>query len=106
EQGRRARLRRPESEDLGRERVARLRGSEVDRSTKRVQTVEVERAEARCRVALLELAGRHLLGVEVHHVTRVDLDRGLGRVVPLEVELVATDPMLAHAGVGAHLRTA
>src|SRR5437773_2700579 len=55
--------------------------------------------------------GRHAHGSakrrdgDVHDVAGVDLDHGRQRVVPLVVELVASDLVFTHSGSDAHLRT-
>src|SRR5207249_4509077 len=92
-------------EDLDLECVPRFGAVNVDRPAQRIQPVEVELAQLGGRVALLDLARRHLLGVEVDDVARRDLHRRFQRVVPLVVELVATDPVLLYPRPNAHLRT-
>src|SRR5437762_2366578 len=92
-------------DDLHLERVAGFGPADVDRAAQRVEAVKVEGAELRGRVALLELARCHLLGVEVDDVAWVDLHHRRQRVVPLVVELVAPDLVLANSGSNAHLRT-
>src|SRR5207244_11337258 len=57
------------------------------------------------RVARLELSGGHLVSGEVDDVAGVELDHGWQRVVPLVVELVASDLVFTHSGSDAHLRT-
>src|SRR6266849_6290789 len=95
-----------ELQDLDLECVARLSAADVDRPAQRVEAVEVERPELRGRVALLQLSGRDLFGVEVDHVSGVDLHGRRKRVVPLEVELVPPDAVLFDPRPDAHFRAA
>src|SRR5439155_26635869 len=94
-----------ELQDLDLQRVSRFSSPHIDRAAEWVEAVEVEGAELGRRVALLELSGGDLFSVEVDDVAGVDLDHRRQRVVPLVVELVASDLVFTHSGSDAHLRT-
>src|SRR5438477_7452721 len=94
-----------EAQDLHLQGVARLGTLDEDRSAERIELVEVERPELGGVVPLLQLARRHLLGVEIDDIPRLDLDRGGQRVVPLVVEGVMSDRVFPHACLCHHFLT-
>src|SRR6266480_1244955 len=94
-----------ELQDLDLQRVSRFGSAHVDRAAQWIEAIEVEGAEPGRRIALLELSGGDLFSVEVDDVAGLDLDHRRQRVVPLVVELVASDLVFTHSSSDAHLRT-
>src|SRR6201997_354553 len=81
-------------EDLDFECVAGLGAANVDRTSERVEPVEVQLTELGRGVALGELAGRDLFSVEMDDVAGDDLNGRRQRGVPFEMEGLAADPVL------------
>jgi hypothetical protein len=77
-----------ERQELDLEHVARLRPLDVDRAADGVHVREVELRHVLDSGALVDLLVRGVANVQLHRFARLDLERGLDRVVPDIVERV------------------